>query len=69
MKKGFYQIIAIAKREEKRILSRGLYTFCMVIAPVVAFLFFTTLMGEGLPAELPAGVCSFPQEKITLNTL
>ena len=28
----------------------------MVIAPVVAFLFFTTLMDEGLPAELPAGV-------------
>lgn len=56
MNKGFNQIIAIAKREEKRILSRGLYTFCMVLAPVMAFLFFTTLMGEGLPAELPAGV-------------
>ena len=45
--KGLKQIWAIAKREEKRMLSRGLYTFCMVLAPIVAFLFFTTLMGEG----------------------
>ena len=50
------QIWAIAKREQKRMLQRGIYTFCMVIAPIVAFLFFTTLMGEGLPSELPAGV-------------
>lgn len=54
--KGLSQIIAIAKREEKRMLSRGIYTFCMVLAPIIAFLFFTTLMGEGLPSELPAGV-------------
>ena len=54
--KGLKQIIAIAYREQKRMLARGIYTFCMVIAPIVAFLFFTTLMGEGLPADLPAGV-------------
>ena len=53
---GLKQIIAIAKREQKRMLSRGVYTFCMVFAPILAFLFFTTLMGEGLPADLPAGV-------------
>ena len=54
--KGLNQIIAIAYREQKRMLARGIYTFCMVLAPIVAFLFFTTLMGEGLPADLPAGV-------------
>ena len=54
--KALNQIWAIAKREQKRMLQRGIYTFCMVIAPIVAFLFFTTLMGEGLPSELPAGV-------------
>ena len=53
---GLKQIVAIAKREQKRMLQRGIYTFCMVLAPIVAFLFFTTLMGEGLPADLPAGV-------------
>ena len=50
------QVWAIAKREQKRMLQRGIYTFCMVLAPIMAFLFFTTLMGEGLPSELPAGV-------------
>ena len=53
---GLKQIWAIAKREQKRMLARGIYTFCMVLAPIIAFLFFTTLMGEGLPSELPAGV-------------
>ena len=53
---GLKQIVAIAKREQKRMLQRGIYTFCMVLAPIMAFLFFTTLMGEGLPADLPAGV-------------
>ena len=53
---GLNQIWAIAKREQKRMLARGIYTFCMVLAPIIAFLFFTTLMGEGLPSELPAGV-------------
>ena len=53
---GLKQIIAIAKSEQKRMLSRGIYTFCIIIAPIFAFLFFTTLMGEGLPTELPAGV-------------
>ena len=50
------QVLAISKREQKRMMSRGIYTFCMIIAPIFAFLFFTTLMGEGLPADLPAGV-------------
>ena len=54
--KALNQIWAIAKREQKRMLQRGIYTFCMVLAPIIAFLFFTTLMGEGLPSELPAGV-------------
>lgn len=49
-------ILAIAAREEKRLLSRPIYLFCMIVAPLIAFLFFTTLMGEGLPNNLPAGV-------------
>ena len=53
---GLKQVLAIAKREQKRMMSRGIYTFCMILAPIFAFLFFTTLMGEGLPTELPAGV-------------
>lgn len=30
--------------------------FCMLVVPVLCVVFFTTLMGEGLPTELPAGI-------------
>ncbi|MGL5958750.1 MAG: ABC transporter permease [Phocaeicola sp.] len=45
-----------AHRELIRLCSRPLYLFCMVIAPLFCCLFFTSLMGEGLPSSLPAGV-------------
>ena len=67
--KGLNQIFAIAKRETKRLLARPIYIFCMVIAPVVAFLFFTTLMGEGLPSELPAGVVDEDNTSTTRNVI
>jgi len=67
--KGLNQIFAIAKRETKRLLARPIYIFCMVIAPVVAFLFFTTLMGEGLPSGLPAGVVDEDNTSTTRNVI
>lgn len=45
----------VIKRECKRLISRPLYLFCMVIAPLFCYLFFTTLMGAGLPSDLPVG--------------
>ena len=36
--------------------SRPLYGLSMVFAPLFCFIFFTTLMKEGLPESLPAGV-------------
>lgn len=53
---GLKQVLAVAKREKNRLLVRPIYLFCMVIAPIIAFIFFTTLMSEGLPSDLPAGV-------------
>ena len=53
---GLRQVLAVAKREKNRLLVRPIYLFCMVIAPIIAFVFFTTLMSEGLPSDLPAGV-------------
>ncbi len=37
-------------------VSRPLYLFCMVIAPLFCCIFFTTLMESGLPKNLPVGV-------------
>ena len=39
-----------------RMTSRRLYGLSMFAAPLFCFIFFTTLMNEGLPQSLPAGV-------------
>lgn len=44
------------RREWSRLTARPLYIFCMVIAPLFCYVFFTTLMSEGLPQSLPTGV-------------
>ena len=49
-------ISGIAERELRRLVSRPLYLFCMVVAPLLCCLFFTTLMYDGLPTDMPVGV-------------
>ena len=46
----------VMKREFRRLVSRPLYLFCMVIAPLFCYIFFTTLMDSGLPTDMPVGV-------------
>lgn len=46
----------VARRECRRLVSRPLYLFCMVIAPLFCYIFFTTLMDSGLPTDMPVGV-------------
>lgn len=46
----------VMKRECRRLVSRPLYLFCMVIAPLFCYVFFTTLMDSGLPTDMPVGV-------------
>ena len=43
-------------RECRRMVSRPLYLFCMVIAPLLTYALFTTMMGSGLPTDVPVGV-------------
>ena len=43
-------------RECRRVVSRPLYLFCMVIAPLLTYALFTTMMGSGLPTDIPVGV-------------
>ena len=50
------RIFRIARREVFRIATRPLYLFCMIIAPLFCYLFFTTLMWNGLTTDMPAGV-------------
>ena len=47
---------AIARRECGILRRYPIYLCCMVLFPIVLVVFFTTLMGSGLPMELPVGV-------------
>ncbi len=50
------QIWMIAQRECKILLKNRIYGFCMLVFPLLSLLFFTSLMDEGLPEDMPVGV-------------
>lgn len=49
-------IWTIAKREMKILTKNPIYLCCMLVFPILTMLFFTTLLDEGVPQELPVGV-------------
>lgn len=49
-------ILKIARRELRRMASKPIYWFCMIAAPLFCFVFFTSLMSEGLPTDMPLGL-------------
>ena len=54
--KSIIQIFDIALRELDILRRNPLYAFCMVVFPLMTVLFFTTMLDEGLPHDLPIGV-------------
>lgn len=50
------RILHIAYREIGIMRKNPIYGFCTVIFPALAILFFTSLMNEGMPVEMPVGV-------------
>ena len=63
------RFLRIAKREVFRLTSQSIYLFCMVIAPIFCFVFFSTLMEKGLPSNLPAGVVDLDNTATTRNII
>ena len=57
------------KRECHRLVSRPLYLFCMVIAPLFCYIFFTTLMDSGLPTNMPVGAVDLDNSASSRNIL
>ena len=49
-------IWAVAKRESKILYVNRIYGFSMIVFPLLAMIFFTSLMDEGLPEDMPVGV-------------
>lgn len=62
-------IRGIVVRECRRIVSRPLYLCCMLVAPLVCCLFFTTLMFQGLPNDMPVGVVDCDNTSTTREIL
>ena len=62
-------ILAVSKREIKRLITRPLYVFCMIVAPAFGYVFFTTLMENGLPVDLPVGVVDEDNTSVTRNII
>lgn len=60
-----HPIITLAIREVKRYLRRPMLLFCLLVAPLITILFFTTLMWSGLPTDLPAAVVDEDDTQVT----
>ena len=58
-------IWAIAKREMGILYRNPIYAFCMVIFPVLCLVFFTSLMDEGVPKDMPVGVVDLDNTSTT----
>ncbi len=56
-------------REYQRIFSRPLYLFGIVAVPLFCLFFFTSLMSEGLPTNLPTGVVDNDNSRISQSIL
>ena len=54
--KTFRLIWQVAKRECKILTVNRIYFFSMVVFPLLAMVFFTSLMDEGLPEDMPVGI-------------
>ncbi len=54
--KNISRILNIALRELRILKGNPIYAFCMVVFPVMTMFFFTTLLDEGVPKDLPIGV-------------
>ena len=54
--KRLRQIYDIMLRELLILSENHIYSFCMVLFPIVIIFFFTSIMDDGLPTDMPIGV-------------
>lgn len=54
--KVLHRILVIAIRECRHLIKNPIYVMCMVVAPALVTLFFTDMMVEGQPEDMPVGV-------------
>ena len=64
-KRKYKALWMVMKRECRRLVSRPLYVFAMVVFPAFCYVFFTTLMQSGLPTDMPVGIVDQDQTSTT----
>lgn len=64
---NFQSFIKVVKREIYLLFRHKIYFFSMVLAPLFCYIFFTTLMKDGLPRNLPIGIVDLDQSVTSRN--
>lgn len=59
------RLILIRRRELRMLSHRPVFLFCMVIAPLLCIMFFTSMMIKGLPTRLPAAIVDEDNTHVT----
>lgn len=61
--------VEVFKREIRIMLSYPIYVMCMVVLPLFITIFFTSLMSEGQPTEMPIGIVDNDNTSTTRKTI
>lgn len=60
-------LLNTARRELHIIFTTPIYIICMVVLPLFVMIFFTTLMSQGQPNEMPVGIVDLDNTATTRN--
>lgn len=63
---GFF---AVVLREWKRMTTKPIYVFMVFLAPLIVIVFFSTLLHDGLPHELPVGIVDLDKTTVSRNII
>lgn len=66
---SLHSIGTVMRREIKRLVSKPIYIFCMLIAPAISVVFFVSLMREGLPTDMPVAVVDMDNSATSRNLI
>lgn len=61
----FQRVLMIARRECGILVSNPIYGFCMVVFPLAVMFYFTDIMHDGQPQEMPVGIVDLDNTSTT----
>lgn len=55
-KNSIYSLIHVIRREIRRLSTDKIYLLCTIVFPILVTVYFTSMMDQGIPEEMPVGV-------------